>query len=78
MLLFVQLCALRASNGCKDDMGTLSWLNAETLKRVITLLFGTLIRCSVHKCSFTRLHYCGQDIFKPRNAVHCWTSVREL
>ena len=36
MLFCVQLFALRASSRCKHDVGTLSWLNAETVKRVPT------------------------------------------
>ena len=31
------------------------WLNAETLKRVVTFLFGRLVMCSAHGHSFTRL-----------------------
>ena len=41
---FVQLFASKASNRWKYDMGALSWLNAETLKRVPTCLFGRLVR----------------------------------
>ena len=42
------LFALRASNHWKHDMGALSWLNAEALKRVPTPLFGRLVRCCTH------------------------------
>ena len=38
-------------------MGDLLWLNAETLKRAPTPLFGRLVRCSAHGCSFARLQY---------------------
>ena len=44
--IVVQLFASRASSRCKHDMGTLSWLNAETLKRALSPLFGRLVRCS--------------------------------
>ena len=50
----VQFFAPRASSHCKHDM---SALNAKTLERVPTLLFGRLVRCSVNGCSFARLQY---------------------
>ena len=53
-LLIVQLFALRASSYRKHDMGGLSWLNAETFERAPTPLFGRLVKCSAHGCSFTR------------------------
>ena len=40
VLLFVQIFASRALSHCKHDMGALSWLNAETLERVPTMLSG--------------------------------------
>ena len=43
----VFICS-RASNHGKHDMGALSMLNAETLKRVPSPLFGRLVRCSAH------------------------------
>ena len=46
--LKVIICPLRASSHCKHDMGTLSWLNVEALKRVPTSLFGGLVWCSTH------------------------------
>ena len=49
-LLFVQLFASSASSHCKHDMGALLWLNAETLERAPTSLFGRLVRCSAHGC----------------------------
>ena len=49
-------CCLSASSHCKHDMGTLSWLNVETLERAQ--------RCSAHGRSFARpwyIHYfCDQ------------------
>ena len=54
MLLFVQLCALRASNGCKDDMGTLSWLNAETLCRSIYMWQSWV---EIKHCSVVYFHH---------------------
>ena len=51
------LFASRASNHWKHDMGALSWLNAETHKRVPTPLFGRLVRCSAHGHSFVTLWY---------------------
>ena len=36
---------------------TLSWLNAETLERAPTSIFGRLVKCSTHGHSFTRLRY---------------------
>ena len=57
LLLFVQLFASRASSRCKHDMGTLSWLNVKTLKRVPIPLFDRLFRCSTHGRSFVRLWY---------------------
>ena len=56
-LLFVQLFASITLSRCKCDMGTLSWLNAETLERAPTPLLGRLVRCSAHGQSFARLHY---------------------
>ena len=56
-LLFVQLFASRASSRCKQDMGALSWFNAETPERVPTPLFGRLVRCSTHGPFFARLRY---------------------
>ena len=53
-LLFV---ASRALSRCKHDIGTLPWLNAETLKEVPTPLFGRLVMLSAHGCSFMRLWY---------------------
>ena len=66
VLLIAQLFALRASNHwkhgyCKKwmvgrpDMGAFLFLNAETLKRVPTPLFGRLVRCSANWPSFARL-----------------------
>ena len=46
---------------CKHDMDTLSWLNAKILRRAPTLLFGRLVRCSVHGHSFRRLWYMQND-----------------
>ena len=44
--LFVHLFASRASSHYKNDMGSLSWLNAETFKKAPTPLFDGLVRCS--------------------------------
>ena len=52
-----QLYVSRASNHWKHDVGVLSRLNAETLKRALTPLFGRHVRCSAHGRSFTRLRY---------------------
>ena len=38
--------ASEASSHCKHDMGALSWLNLETLERVPSPVYGTLVRCS--------------------------------
>ena len=55
------LCALfasRASSRCiKQDVGALSWLNAETVKRAPTPLFGRLVKCSAYGPFFGRLLY---------------------
>ena len=56
-LLFVQLVASRASSRCKQDMGALSWFNAETPERAPIPLFGRLVRCSAHGPFFARLRY---------------------
>ena len=56
-LLFTKIFALMALSHCKHDMGTLSSLNAETLERVLTPLFGRFLTCSAHGCSFMRLRY---------------------
>ena len=43
---------------CKHTyMGALSWLNAETLERAPTPVFGRLVRCSTHGRSIMRLQY---------------------
>ena len=49
---------LRALNHWKHDMGTLLWLNAETLRRAPTPLFGRLVRCSTHGHSFCETVVC--------------------
>ena len=51
-LFCVQLFASRALSHCKHDMGALSCLNAETIERAPTPLFGRLVRCSTHGRSF--------------------------
>ena len=43
------------------DVGALSWLNAETVKRAPTPLFGRLVRCSTHGPFFVRLRYMYQS-----------------
>ena len=48
-LFCVQLFASRVSSCCKHDVGALSWLNAETVKKAPTPLFGRLVRCSAHE-----------------------------
>ena len=53
MLFCVQLFASRSR--CKHDVGALSWLNAETVERAPTPLFGRLVRCSAHGPFFARL-----------------------
>ena len=54
----VQLSASRASSHCKYDMGSLSWLNAETVERApISLLIGRLVTYSTHGPFFGRLWY---------------------
>ena len=58
---FVSNFASRASSRCKHDVGTLSWLNAETVKRAPTPLFGRLVRCSTHGPFFARLWYMYQS-----------------
>ena len=50
-----QSFALRASSRCNQDVGTLSWLHVETLKRVSIPLFVSLVRCFAHGCFFVRL-----------------------
>ena len=55
--LYVILFASRALSSCKHDVGTLSWLNAETVERAPTPLFGRLVRCSAHGPFFGRLRY---------------------
>ena len=37
------------------NMGSLHFLNEETLERAPILLFNRLVRCSAHECSFARL-----------------------
>ena len=49
--------SLRVSSRCKQDMGALSWLNADTFERAPTPLFDGLGRCSTHGRSFARLRY---------------------
>ena len=49
--------ASRASSRCKHDMGALSSLNAETVEKTPTPLFGILVRCSAHGPFFARLRY---------------------
>ena len=56
-VICVQLFVLRASSRCKQDVGALSWLNAETVERVLTPVFGSLVRCSAHRSFFGRLRY---------------------
>ena len=51
-----------ASSRCNHDMGTFSRLNAETLERVPTSLFGRLGRCSVHGHSFARLYWLSYPV----------------
>ena len=56
--LYVILCPVICFEGsslCKHDVGALSWLNAETVERVPTPLFGRLVRCSAHGPFFARL-----------------------
>ena len=50
-----QSFALRASSRCNQDVGTLSWLHVETLKRVSIPLFVSLVRCFAHGRFFVRL-----------------------
>ena len=64
----IQLFASRGSSHCKHDVGALSWLNAETVERAITHLFGKLVRCSAHGRSFKRLWY----KLNIRSSVQCW------
>ena len=45
-------------------MGTLLWLNAVTLKRAPTPLFGRLVRCSAHGRSFVRLWYTQLHVYQ--------------
>ena len=55
VLLYITACQLFASSRYKHDMGALSWLNGETFERVpATPLFGRLVSCSSHGCSFAR------------------------
>ena len=61
--LYVILYSLRASSCCKHDVGTLSWLNAETVERAPTPLFGRLLRCSAHGPFFGRLRYMHKYTF---------------
>ena len=56
-LFCVQLFALRVSSHCKHDMGAVSWLNAETVEKAPTPLFGRLVRCPTHGPFFRRLRY---------------------
>ena len=42
---------------CKQNIGTLSWLNMITLQRAPTPIFVKLVRCLAHGCSFARLRY---------------------
>ena len=42
------------------DMGTLSWLNVETLERSAHTLFSRLVKCSARGYSFAKLLY-GAD-----------------
>ena len=51
MLCSIQLFASMLSSRCKHDMGTLWLLNAETLERVHTPVFGRFVRCSAHERS---------------------------
>ena len=54
-VLFVNCFASGALSSCKCDMGALSWLKLETLKRAFSTLLGRLVRCSAHGHSFARL-----------------------
>ena len=56
-LFCVQVFASRVSGRCKRDVGALSWLNAETVKRAPTPLFGRLVRCFAHGPFYVRLWY---------------------
>ena len=68
----VKLFASRASSCYKHDIGTLSWLNLETLKRALTPLFTRTVRCSTHGHSFVRLLHLYMHILarqKPNPSV---------
>ena len=49
------ICSEGFTSRCKHDVGALSWLNAETVEREPTPLFGRLVRCSAHGSFFARL-----------------------
>ena len=60
MVLFSVLCRLDLTPKppvAKNGMGTVSWLNAETVlvERVPTSLIGRLVRCSAHALFYVRL-----------------------
>ena len=57
--MYVIICPITCSSRCIHDMGTLSWLNAETLKRVPTPLVGRLVRCSAYGRDYSKIIICS-------------------
>ena len=70
--LYVIVCQIIASKvlSChQHDIGTLSWISA--LERAPTPLFGRLVRCSTHGCSFVRLRYVCVCVCMPVGSCTC-------
>ena len=57
VVLYCFSFAAMASSCYEQEKGALSWLYVETLKRSPNPLFGRLVWCSAHGCSFVRLGY---------------------